>query len=222
MSSPPSAPLPSAPFSHFGAWVAVWSPHLWQNVTISACFTEKKANLAHLGSLLDLTTWNFGTTSFSKHRQTLGHLGMFQICGVLWHLAPTPLVSQHSLWCSISTSTARVQTTIVHLFTNSWTTATSKPCHICHILSCPAKTAQPTGSSRSWHITPASKPEAHTNWPLIVDQWPRPDARFCSFLLHCQSCWKQSPWASCCKGTSTENPNSRLPRWHWPSTVFSL
>ena len=107
------------------------------------------------------------TNMFTSHRYfgmfqlTLGHLGMFQICGFLWHLAPTPLVSQHSLWCSISTSTARVQTTLVHLFKTLEPLLQVSPVISCHVL--PNRPNRPFGSSRSWHITPASKPEAHTN-----------------------------------------------------------
>lgn len=76
-SSPPSAPLPSAPFSHFGAWVAVWSPHLWQNVTISACFTEKKSKLGaswRSVGLDHLELWNHLFQQTSANSWTSRHV----------------------------------------------------------------------------------------------------------------------------------------------------
>lgn len=215
-SSPPSAPLPSAPFSHFGAWVAVWSPHLWQNVTISACFTEKKQTWLSVGlDHLELRNHLFQQTSAnswtSRH---VSDLWIFVALSSDSSGLTTQLVVFHlNFHCSCANYTSPlIHKTLEPLLQVS-------PVISCHVL--PNRPNRPFGSSRSWHITPASKPEAHTNWPLIVDQWPRPDARFCSLLLHCQSCRKQSPWASCCKGTSTEKPNSRFPRWHWPSTAFS-
>ena len=111
----PSAPLPSAPFSHFGfAWVAVWSPHLWQFQYGSPTRGKKQ-------------TWLSVGLDHLDHLELRNHLfsrildisACFRFIMIyIWGTQgsnSSGLTTQ--LWCSISTSTAGVQTTIARLLT---------------------------------------------------------------------------------------------------------